>query len=389
MVNRSITLLSLLLLVAGLLSVSNPTYVNYNTNGWTGAQIDPQATWRPWTNPNDLMVGSDRAQMDDDYFNDTRIIRPSGMARLMIDRPSGCSGEDIFFKVTYQGQPVKGADVALYSHTGGRTLVGEVYTDANGQGAFIRQVDGGYDLYAKAADWPYGLVIFRVGPCPPSFDAYGQKLDLSPTTSTPTRMAIVYPSGITRTLQTIPLPEGRTGTQVTIGFAPDRAQANLSLMEAVPPGLATRPQAIGFESDYPTKISNTTPIELQWTLPSVAAGRTVERSYVLLRPLHPTMLGQYNEPLVVDEKGQAVMAVTSGLGMGAPGGAGGNGSALANASATANLSSPVSTSSPWDNLFCLVPIGLVVVGLILLLLIRHFWKKLDPGEQTADDVKKA
>ncbi|MDE1798645.1 MAG: hypothetical protein KGH63_04560 [Candidatus Micrarchaeota archaeon] len=340
-----------LLAAAPMAVLTNVSYGGVDTNKWTGQQIGRDTQWRPFLTPDQAAtVGTDVEAGQYDYFNSTREKPQPGVAGLVVDRPHVCSGEDISFTVTLNGQPVSGADVGLYSHTNGRALVGEVMTDAYGHGTFIRQSDGGYDLHATYQDYPSGLAVFWVGPCAPGFDAYRQATTMPPAAAAPAPVRKTYASGMVRALRGVTLADGSDATVVTLSFNATSGWDNATLEDTVPTWLAGSPSAVGFQSDYPSFISDGAPVRLDWQLPAVAAGHSVERSYVLLRRFTPGMLAAFGEPAVYDARGQLLVGIqaagTAGTGQnGSRAGRAAASSAGASANAGANASSIFPTAA--------------------------------------------
>ncbi len=312
MQNKAILILGLLCLMAMPSAVlTNVNYDRGDTRGWTGQQISRDGQWRPFLTPQQAMtVGTDVEAGQYDYFNATREKADPGAGRLDINLPHVCANQDIEFAVSYKGQPMGGVNVGLYSHTNGRALVGEVTTDANGRAVFERQKHGGYDLLADAPGYASGQAVFAIGDCQTGADLYKLQTGAAAGAGAAGGRASAgqqkeYGSGLVRILSPIDLPDGRAGTLVSVAFSAGTDMENWTLADAVPASLASGPQALGFESDYPTGIVPGPPLQLQWNLPPVMAGHPVVRSYVLLRPIHAAMMDAYGAPVILDAQGKA------------------------------------------------------------------------------------
>ncbi len=378
MKNWLLIFIALAVLAAAPMAVlTNVDYGGVDTYKWTGQRIGRDTQWRPFLTPNEAgTVGSDVEAGQYDYFNGTREHPQAGTDALVIDRPHVCSGEDIFFTVYYQGQPVSGANVGLYSHTNGRALIGEVTTDAHGRAIFIRQSDGGYDLHATYRDYPSALDVFYVGPCAPGFDSYRQAKTMPSAVAPQKPVSRAYASGAVRALKPITLVGGQEATEVTISYNLTSAWNSATLSDAVPSSLAGSAKALGFQSDYPTSITGAAPISLSWKLPPMQAGRTLTRSYVLLRAFSPDMLGAFGEPSIVDGKGQQ-LAGSRQASAAAP-----TASAATQSNASAPNSFPTAAALVGVNAAGLFPLALALVvlaalGLMLVWKLRA--RKTGPG----------
>jgi len=129
-----------------------------NISVWVGVggEADPRfiySTDRPY--------GNDRL----DVFRDSRDKFFSYEDTLELGVKKACLNENIEIKATYRNKPVEGVRIKLYSHAGGRVLVGEVYSGANGNAAFAPLHEGKYDFVAILQGYNNGQEMFEVSKC--------------------------------------------------------------------------------------------------------------------------------------------------------------------------------------------------------------------------------
>lgn len=291
--------LVLLVLLAGAFSAQI-----FYPKGWNSSskKLNPRDVYIPpyEYGPNDNAYSDIAFGRAGDQFNYSRLHIAPGDPRLTLFLASTCSDQDIMAQVRFSGAPVGGATLGLYGHAGGRHLIAETMTDPNGWTLFARRPPGRYDITVEKDGYVVQQRVLDWQPCPTTLpqktreDAGGGVF----ATPDPDFFNQTYASGATRRFGSILLPDGRRATQVILSM-PARQGGETSLYEAIPPALASRTGALGFQENYPAALSNSTPIWIRWDVPPLSAGQRMERRYVIMRTVDGTMMSAYSVPPVL------------------------------------------------------------------------------------------
>ena len=260
--------------------------------------------------PTDVSIGNR------DIFAKTRLNLSSTDKRLVVSLEPTCEDENLVLQVTYDRQPVPNATVGLYSQGGGRKLVSEVSTDADGWAIFGPKKAGRYDLVATkyvyeqdmndsgrtfvSRAYPLGQLILAIDLCdqPASMPA---RINYSASNEAPGGSGIIYSQGFERRDQGITLPDGRKAVRMDVLYTPLEDLANVTLLEFVPGEIASNSSAVGFEQNYPESIrtANGT-LAIEWRLSGLAKSLIVQRSYVILRPPEAVDARTFGSPVLLD-----------------------------------------------------------------------------------------
>ncbi|PIT84625.1 hypothetical protein COU37_02395 [Candidatus Micrarchaeota archaeon CG10_big_fil_rev_8_21_14_0_10_45_29] len=129
-----------------------------NISVWVGVgeEADPRFIYST-----DRPFGNDGLDM----FEDSRDDFFSYEDTLELFLKKACVNENIEVKATYRNTPVENVRIKLYSHAGGRVLISEAYSDANGNAVFSPLSIGKYDFVAILDGYNKGQEIFSVEAC--------------------------------------------------------------------------------------------------------------------------------------------------------------------------------------------------------------------------------
>jgi len=206
-----------------------------------------------------------------------------------------CEGDDIVFQVTRHGIPIAGAEVELRHFENGIHFEAATVTNVHGASAFVSRPAGRYDLLARLNNSTMGQIFFKIPPCISQPSGVGYKkapviAENSPHTTQ------TYANGLSREFYDFVLFDGRAATRVILRADKAEFVPNQSMQEQIPLSIASSENTIGFEHDYPQKISINDSLLLSWERGSAQ----FERSYVIYRTIDSQMAQRFGAPAIVD-----------------------------------------------------------------------------------------